>query len=437
VTNAFVENGTNQLPYLGIMQDYPSVAYRIAAVVPKVTGLPTLSAIWITAILAIYASYTAIIAAFVRNGRIVAAILFTAVSLATTTTRAESGYEIIGNFAYPQLISTAFYFWLLYFLSTREKLSTITNSIVVLAVAALTLSTHGLAALETLATFGTAVLAQFALTYVWERKIDRAALIVLAAYFSLGVVLLSVHPGFAFMRKVSVNDGVIALEISEGALLVAGLISSAVLGWRVWVDNDANRLKLVVFSAVFAATILMLLQFLALNLFHQGSPYAVKKHCWFIFTTSLMAISLIVSDLAPRGIDGSLKALRLPHLIAAVLAFICSFVVMSRPGIDIATINRQIMSAKTALRNHPNFRPGNTVALAGDVNNVIRYMISTAVFQMKLDDQPIFHLITADFDPKSVPYAMVNRSPEIEESCPDRHAEAGSFVIVPTSCIPN
>ena len=147
-----------------------------------------------------------------------------------------------------------------------------------------------------------------------------------------------------------------------------------------------------------------------------------------------MVISLSLSDIAREFTARANTKLSVPRTSAAVLAFIISFFMFHRPGLDILEFNNQVTYAEAAIRtSHPNFRSGNTAVVASDISGVIQFMISVAIFEMPIDQQAIYKLITGDFDLKSVSYVMTNT--EIDQSCPERYAESSKYVIVPIACV--
>jgi hypothetical protein len=446
VIDAIMKFGTNKLPYIGVMSVYPSLSYWAAAGLGHLVGSGFV-AMWLLCVAAIYFIYYCLFRLLSGDQFILPTVLFLLGLLALAPLRALFGFEVVANFFYAQLIGTAIYCGFLLYLSSQEKVGTWKNIFLTLVLAGVTMSIHSLPALEILATFGALLVFSIAHEFWSTRRFGtKAAWVRLAAFVAIGLCLIRLHPAFAALRQISQNDGTITVRISPPYLVAVALATSALLLHELIYyrrDPRVSRINFLLLSAIVSAIGLMLLQYLWLTMFHEGSAYAVKKHTYFAFTLCAAAWFYVVAYRIQPRVDRYVRRRSLPLgvLIPAASVIMTAFLLKGsdwrRPSADLYPIVHQIRYAENAVAtSHPNFRPGNTAVVAPNVNFLVKYLISTSTFQMELSVLPAVSILSSTFDAKkSVEYAMVQSSSEDNRACGTRYAETSEFSIIPVSCL--
>jgi len=147
-------------------------------------------------------------------------------------------------------------------------------------------------------------------------------LAVAAATMIGGTVLIVLHPAFAGMREISMNNGSLDLGVfdSQGAMaalaIATGLASALVLAaWRTRIADADRRdhvaVKLLALHGV-AVALAMMAQLVALR-FGLGSEYAIKKYAY-----GLVSALMIDAGLAAALVPWRIGPIRFP-LIAGLV----------------------------------------------------------------------------------------------------------------------
>jgi hypothetical protein len=428
------------------MAHYPALSYWAAAGVGHLVG-SGLVAMWLLCLIAIYIAYYFLFRLLSNDQAILPIILFLLCTPVLSRFSAFFGFETVDNFFYPQLIGSAVYCGFLVYLSLESSFATWKSLFVACAVSCVTMSIHALPALEILATFGVILVFSIAEKFIATRQIGSTADWIRLGFFVVFCLsLILFDQDFSSLREFSKNNGSIAIGIG---FLPLGILTISIVVILVReliyfrIDNRITRSNFLFLSAIIAAGCLIVLQYLSLLLFNEGSVYAIQKHTYFVFSLSTVACFYVLAYRMQPYIGRYVKRQFVPVSVVIVVgsALMTTSILKGpdwlRSGIDLYPIIRQINYAENAVAtSHPNFKPGNTAVVAPNVNLVIRYLITTTAFQMKVSELPAVGILNNKFDArKSVEYVMVQSTSEQNRSCNVRYAETSKFSIVPISCL--
>jgi hypothetical protein len=125
-------------------------------------------------------------------------------------------------------------------------------------------------------------------------------------YLALVVLFAAIHPSFNQMKKIAGNNGGIffALQPKTIGLLVVsfGIVGLPIAVWSAFRFGERGRFERLMLGMTAASLILLGFQFAALRTLNLGSPYAVKKHLFLVFTCAAPVATLAIS----RFIDQAL-----------------------------------------------------------------------------------------------------------------------------------
>ncbi|MBV2133624.1 hypothetical protein KRX52_12555 [Pseudomonas sp. MAP12] len=414
------------LERIGPMAVYPPVAHWMATIIGWIGG-SELVGITIVTIVSVYLCYVLIIC-LVGASSPVRALLLALAFLLLMPTHSLIGWEVVGNFFYPQIVADVVYFGTLLWVSkNRENWQ---QTIAFLLVGQVAMWIQPLVATHLLAA-GCALTA-FQLWNRWNEKafprMRHAANLVALVVGS--AVIVFTNPAFKVMRSISAIDGHLVFGYSW--VLLVALICGAVGAWnlrRYW-RGKAEYVDAILGSAVVVAVGLVVLQFALLKLHGDGSPYAIKKHMFIVLTLGMMnAIRVIASYLSV-----SKKNLN-PGLVAPVLAGLASVFVLKGYTTPAAPIVNALAYANHAFEYQlADFTPGNTVFYDSALPLQANVMISLAAFQHSFDARAIAWQGGASIT-EGAEYAMIRRTPHIEKICDERYLEREVYVVVNPSCV--
>lgn len=402
---------------LGAMAYYPAGSHWLAAIFGWVTG-SGLTGLVVASIISVYVLYLLVIKlADGDSCRNLAA--FALVFLLLVKTHSLVGWEILGNFFYPQLVADLILFATLIWLSkTADEWWRATF---VIGAGALAMFVQPLVAVHVLGAgamlMGYEAVAGFACTRRLPLRPALAALLIVVATGLLAIY----HPSFRAMRQIAEHDG--ELNLGYARPLIVG-VACAMIGmltlWRHFKGRSESA-DAVLGSAVLASFCLALLQYGVLRLSHAGSDYAVKKHMFIVLTLGSLNVTRL---LAPHL--RFLPAARLwiaPPIVAGLMsAFLLKD--FDRP---ISPVMRALNFANKEAIEVPGFVPGNAVDLDRSQPQLIDMMITMSAFQHPYtwfgDD--ILH---------GARYAMIQRTPDINANCQILSSDR-TYALVAPDCL--
>ena len=409
--------------YLGSMHFYTPFSHWLAAVLGWLIG-SGLIAILLISIVAVYVSYYAIGRLLVAESSILSLMAFVALYGLLAQTLSLTGWEIIGNFFYPQLVAFAMY-WLALMWLARRRQAPSQVALFALFFSPVIYLTQPLGGVHFTATV-VAILAADALALMLaERRFS-------ASHFLAAGVTVAVTIAVLFLPTVrevishADNNGSLDFNFPGDAyalafaVCIAASLANLVVGLRSWPSGRVNR---VLGAAGVAAGGLMAFQFFALWILGSGSPYAVKKHGFILIMIGAMNLARLVAYRFPKEVIGPWA----PYA-AALLAFCATASVGRAPGEDVTTIIAAQRFAKRFTETSSVFRPRNTTAYIGSLGPLVNFLISTTPFEAKLD--AAFNNY-GKLDGQSL-YVMIDRR-LASDSC---LIEANNtFAVVPLQCV--
>lgn len=413
---------------IGPMAFYPPAAHWLAAMIGSING-SGLVGITLVSIAATYGCYL-IITALAGSASWFAQILFVGLFFLLAKTRALMGWEVVGNFFYPQLVADLAYLTALFLISKGSRAGTAV--LVTLGFGLCTMWIQPLIAVHILAV-GCVLVAVQALDASWNGRQGGILfpLLQLGCMVSGAAVIVLFHPALQAMRTISANDGTLEFGFQNLIAMAAILAFAGILNVWQYLNRRAAFVDAVLGSAIIAAVGLAALQFAMLRLFGEGSLYAVKKHFFIIVTVgaiNLVRLAAHIPYLEKRIVRGV-------PLVIPVAAGIMTFVILNNfntpakpflDALDYANRVRQQLGS--------DFVPGSTVYDSNTRPLIESVMVSVTAFEHPFDKTAKAWLLGAPIK-KSARFVMTARTPELEAQCPDRAAEDGAYMVVQTACL--
>ena len=420
------------IPAMEGMAHYPPGAHWLAAGLGVLIGSPY-AAMWLLALLSVYAAYYAL-GRLVQLGRgYITLAVFAVMVLLLRSTGALTGYEIIGNFFFAQLVGTAILFMLLVGAGYVARWRDEALMALALVAAAGLMYVHLLPGLELLGTVGFALFFSLAIRFFKGEPVLRKS-IELVFYGIAATALTVLHPAFAEMRQIAANNGNLMFPINVNILFVSSIMVAVVSTWGILRRGRGhlNSFDLIVAAAMCSSITLMLLQLLALLTVSAGSPYAVKKHLLVVVPLVVVGATRAMTSSASRKRVASQHS-PIGAIIVAVLA--TWWLYPDAPLQTIQQVTAPLGYAQNAvLTGLPRFQPGNTAIFASSVDPVSRYMIDLSVFRMPFLDG--LGLLTGKTtDPSRYAYVMYDRNDPQVALCSERFFETSRYVFVPGKCL--
>jgi hypothetical protein len=417
--------GAEAFERIGIMAQYPPVAHWMATIIGWIGG-SGLVGITIVTIASVYLCYVLIIYLIGSNSPI-RVLLFSFAFLMMMFTRSQIGWEVVGGFFFPQIVADVMYFSILLWASRNQENWNQTISFLIVGFA--TMWIQPLVAIHILAA-GCGLMS----FQCWNRWRDTSQRTTNAACFAALVVgsavIVLTNPAFNVMRQISTNDGYLFFGYSS--IMLVAFVCAAIGAWnlrRYWCGK-AEYLDAILGSAVVASVGLVVLQFILLKLNGDGSNYAIKKHMFITFTLGMMnAVRVIASYFTITK-----KNLK-PGLIAPILAGFASTFILVRFDTPVApTVNAMAHANHTAAYQLADFTPGNTVFDDYTLPLLANVMISLTAFQHSFDDRAIAWQGGTPIK-EGAKYAMVRRTPYIDQICNTRLSESEIYIVVDPLCL--
>jgi hypothetical protein len=404
-----------------LLSTYPPASHWLAAIVGRIGGSGFVGII-VVSIISIYVSYLMIIR--LVGATLLNILIFTAVFAVLAHTHSLIGWEVVVNWFYPQLVADVIFFASLLWLSKKAPIWQ--QALFVPLAGAATMWVQPLVAVHI---FGAgATLIAFLFTEEWRResKFPTRTALYLLLLVTLCAFVSVLHPSLRVMRTIAMNNGYLEFGYSKIRLVVMVSAGIGIINlWRHFTGR-AEYVDAVLGSAVVASTLLAVAQFVALQMFGEGSDYAVKKHMFIVVTLGAMnavrIIGWLTRPFARREAIGKYAA---PIIAASATVFI-----LRGFTTPVAPIVEALAYANDAAKSDvPGFRPGNTVADDTSIPPLANYMISLTAFQHPLTTAL---LENPTQDAKLV---MIRRTPETDQICEQRLYESKNHAIVDPACL--
>lgn len=409
---------------IGAMALYPPLAHWMAVIAGWFFGS---SLVGITVVTVASAFVVNIfIIRLVGANSLARVFLFTSAFLALSFTQSQIGWEVVNNFFYPQLVGDVVYLGALLLVSKNQE--DWKQTVLFLLAGLLAMWIQPLVAIHIFAA-GCALMA-FQVLMRWSTKtpIKISAACLVGLTVGAAVIVLT-NPGFKVMRQISANDGTLLFGYSS--IMLVAFLCAAFGGWnlrRYW-SGKAEYVDAVLGCAVVAGFGLVILQFVLLKLHGDGSPYAIKKHMFIVFTLGVMNAVRAFASYIPV----SKKTLR-PGLVAPIFAGVASLFALKGFTTPVAPIVESLAYANQAVENNmQGYLPGNTVSDDGTLLIMANVMISLTAFQHAFDAQAIAWQNGASIKDGST-YVMMRRTSRLSEIC-NLPVSKDVYVILKTDCL--
>lgn len=405
---------------LGSMIHYPPLAHWLAVIIGRISG-SGLTGMTIAAIGSLFASYL-LICSLVRRDNSAALPLFAGLFAAAIWTHSLIGWEIVGNFFYPQLVGDAVYFAVLLWLCRDWPIVMKIACIASLGCAAMWL--QPLTALHILGT-GCAI---FAFDAICDRSRKHAAAFVILACCAVPIILL--NPEYRFMKQIAQWNGGLDFGYPH-VMLVAFLGLCVGILTLIGQLKTRDRTSIVLGAALVSAAGLAILQFILWKCAHNGSPYAVKKHMFIVVTLSLMNMA----RLAGARISSMRRLEPYAPVVASIVAGVSAWMVLSLSFTSPLTpIVDAISYANHAVRNDDgDLTRGRAADADTSQSPFVNTMISLSSFEYPWGDRAIRWLDNQETPGAGARYRMALKS-SIVGKCDDRMAEGARYVLVGPDC---
>jgi hypothetical protein len=409
--------------YLGSMHFYTSFSHWLGAVLGWLIG-SGLIAILLISIVTVYVSYYVIGRILVAESSVLSLVAFVALYGLLAQTHSLTGWEVISNFFYPQLVAFAIYFLALMWLALRRP-APLQVALFAVVFSPIIYLAQPLGGVHFTATV-LAMLAAHSLAALLAERRFRVSYFLAAGITVAVAMAVLLLPTVREVMSHADNDGILNFNFPGDAyapafaVCIGASLPNLVVGLRNWPSEHVNR---VLGSAGVAAGGLVAFQFFALYALGSGSPYAVKKHGFILVMLGAMNLARLIGHSFPKEVTGH----RVPYAVA-LLAFCATASVGQAPGKDVTTLITAQRFAKRFTETSSVFKPGNTTAYVDSLGPLANFLISTTPFEAKLD--AAFNNF-GKLDGQSL-YVMIDRR-LASESC---LIEANkTFAVVPLQCV--
>ncbi|WP_228935383.1 hypothetical protein [Paraburkholderia saeva] len=407
---------------IGFLAHYPSGSHWLAAIVGWVqgSGLYGISFVSIVSVFVVYL----MIFRLVGSCAPVNVCVFAAILALTGKAHSQIGWEISGNYFYPQLVADVLYFCTLIWLA--RKLEIWSQAAVVVVSGAIAMGVQPLVALHILAAGAVFLAYQGLELWINTSQLPKKHAVSVIIVVVATALLAMFHPSFAAMRQNAEHNGELMFGYSNLFLIsiLCGAIGASNLVLHL--TGRTHYTDAVLGSAGVASVCLMFMQFIALQTAGAGSDYAVKKHMFIIVTIgSINATRVIASFLNFRG-----NRWPIGWAVSPILAGLVSAVIVHKFDTPIEPIEKVLSYANKATKyDIPNFAPGEAIDIDVTQSPLVNLTVTLAAFQ-----HPFYWIGGADLM-RGVKYVMVHRTQKIDANCAERFGESAEYVLVPPSCL--
>lgn len=412
---------------IGLMALYPFIAHWMAALIGWIGG-SALVGITLICIVSAFVAYCIILLLLSESP--VALIIFLIGFALMRKTASLIGWEIVGNFFYPQLVGDTLYLFALLCLTKEKHLACQAMTFIFLGALAMWL--QPLNAVHIMATGCVLVALQGIRRWHERGKFPTEyALAGLCVFVAAAAVTLR-HPVFEVMRKIASNNGDLGFGFQHIMVVVwIFFIVSICNAWR-YSFRGAQSADLVLCAAGIASCLLAIMQFTLWKLHGDGSLYAVKKHMFIVVTIGLMNVSTLVAALVNSNIR--IRWPRPTVVVPIIAAFLSTFVLhgFSEP---IGPTEHALRSAThIASYDFDNLKPGNTVAFDTSLPILSNALVSVIAFHHPFDANEYRWWYGTKIT-EGAQYAMVRRNPTLDKNCPTQYARTVDYELIDSSCL--
>jgi hypothetical protein len=364
---------------IGVMAMYPPLAHWVAAVIGWISGSSGLVAIWLSAIVAVYAAYYSIGRLVLIGSPFIAAPLFLGIFLLLAKSHAQIGWEIIGNFFYPQIVGFAVYFGLIFWLA-RQRTERVYPALLVGILSPIVYLIQPISGVHLTASVGLFLIVEAVCIWAKQHRLSLIHIAGAASVGAAGLATLAFEPKVRVIILIAGNNGGLGFYFPYGMILlpvclcVAMSLTNLTLAMR---HHSTDQVDRIIGSAGVAAGVLMLLQYLAFVTLGSGSPYAVKKHVFIVVTIGAINLARL---LAKRS---KIKPLAetWQSLAAVAFAFLATVTILWRSGgLNLEPFLRLQRFATYYAETNKNFRPGQT-AVSSSAPATIGFLVSTTILK--------------------------------------------------------
>jgi len=198
-------------------------------------------------------------------------------------------------------------------------------------------------------------------------------------------------------------------------------VANLTLGARLWPNGMAHRLFV---AAGTAAALLMLMQLVAWVAFKGGSPYAVKKHGFFLVTFGVINLAQLLGCFVPKVQNQLIR-----FCTAVVLAFFITFEICASNNaantVDVISAQR---FANNFVETSPDFSPQEVSSHLNSLHPTLNLLIQLSSFER--DTNAVQSYGELDVTAR---YVMIDRTDLLSTSC--AVAQNSKYAIVPPNCV--
>ena len=408
------------------MVAYPSASHWLAAVFGWMfsSGLVGLSVIAITAI---YTCYFFIGRLLLLHTSSLILPIFVVLFAVLARTHAQVGWEVIGNFFYPQIVAFALYFGIMFWLAQQHD-EHVWPVVVAAIFNLLIYVTQPVAGVHLTAALVAFLAVNFVCIRYFKGQWSLPHLGAIAITSMLGLAILRLHPDVYAIIRISNWNGDLDFRFPGSNIVLPVLVCMAGaainLRWGMarWPSGREDRL---LGAAGVASGGLMFLQHILLIAFGTGSYYAVKKHVFIIVTLGAINIARILTRHVPyRRFQSALNPAWQP-MAAICMAVIATIVVLNHEqGLSLPQMVSLQKFSEHFAATSPEFRPENTTVAAQSATPVSSLLISITAFSV-----PYARAVSnfGNVDPQSK-YLIVDRTDDLA-GC----AVAGNYLYLAVS----
>jgi hypothetical protein len=278
--------------YLAIMAHYPPAAHVLAIGIGKLVG-STLHGLFVVAAVSFVLTYVALAELMRRPGQVGTAVSMIVFLLAVYWYRHKllfEGAELVANFFFAQFAATGMLLACAIALC-RSRLSFGRWLLVAAIVTHLLGYFYSISAIQLALT----CCAFQALAFLDRPSLRSAGTVVITGLMLVAVAVI--HPTLIGSVAIANNDGGISIDALHETVSFVGMILGS--GLLIWLRRRSNLANIdAIISLCVGVGAVCLAQFIALRLFGDGSPYAVKKYGFLIITLNAMIYSCLIVDMA-------------------------------------------------------------------------------------------------------------------------------------------
>ena len=410
---------------LASMALYPSLSHRMAAIAGYFLHSSFLG-ISAVALISLYLSYLFLVG-LMRRTAVYGLLPMTILAIALWHSGSIVGWELIGNFFYAQLVGDVFFLGFLFWLARdRATISVLCGTV---ALGWLTMWVQPLNALHILGS-GCVVLAYRCLAPDTSGSSRRTRILFFSTCAVASALVVLLNPAYRFMKGVAQWNGGLTLGYTHITAVIAVCTFIALAALWISRTRDAGPAGIAIACALLSACCLATLQFALWRFASDGSPYAVKKHMFFVVTLGILNVSRLLTYrfAVPAAIY------RVSAVCTPVLSIIGVWAVFSTFTFPVAPILRAIDYANSVAH----IAGSRVVRGNGSINDTtlplgVNLMIAISSFEFPWNAQAISWYTGATPMGSGARYRMVDRASVVGE-CLDESYLNDRYVMIGPNC---